>query len=435
VAKYKTSVVVLSVISGWLFAVTSVQAAAQYQILHAFSGPDGAYPSGLILDASGNLYGTGAGGGANGFGTVFRLTLGSDGKWAEKVLYSFCARPNCADGANPEANLLLDADGNLYGTTYQGGDSGKVCNDHSCGTVFQLTPNSNGTWTENVLHSFKNTGGDGYFPRATLIFDAAGSLYGTTTVGGNSYAGVGGGTVFQLTPNTNGKWAEKVLYRFCSQTNCADGVSPIVGVTLGTDGILYGTTYSGGEYESGTIFQLTQGTNGTWTEVVLHSFKGGADDGAEPAAGLIFDAKGNLYTTTVFGGPAACSFNGDGCGTIVEMTPGADGTWTERLLYAFYKPRYPEAGLTLDGDGDIYGTTQMGGGALGCYGVGCGTAFQLALSANGTWTEKVLHGFGLHQNDGRLLFTGLALDAAGNLYGTTSEGGKYGVGTVFQFTP
>src|SRR5271167_2273777 len=399
--------------------VTSTWAATNWKekVLHTFSdnGTDGADPeAGLIFDAAGNLYGTTYVGGAYGEGTVFELTPAAGGGWTERVLYSFCSQRSCTDGETPGAGLIFDAAGNLYGTT-SGGGTGTYF-----GTVFELTPTAGGGWMEQVLHSFN--GGDGYWPFAGLIFDAAGNLYGTTYVGG----AYGEGTVFELTPAAGGGWTERVLYSFCSQRSCTDGETPGAGLIFDAAGNLYGTTSGGGTGTYfGTVFELTPTAGGGWMEQVLHSFNGG--DGYWPFAGLIFDAAGNLYGTTYVGGAY-------GEGTVFELTPAAGGGWTERVLYSFCSQRSctdgetPGAGLIFDAAGNLYGTTS--GGGTGTY---FGTVFELTPTAGGGWMEQVLHSF--NGGDGYWPFAGLIFDAAGNLYGTTYVGGAYGEGTVFELTP
>ncbi len=417
---------VLAIIAATLF-VTSTWAAAQERVLLNFNGQDGRLPqAGLIFDAAGNLYGTTEGGGtgsncgAFGCGTVFELTPAAGGGWTETVLYSFGGSP---DGADPLAGLIFDAAGNLYGTTGAGGT-------YDYGTVFELTPAAGGGWTETVLHNFNYNVTDGYYPYAGLIFDAAGNLYGTTSQGGTY--GYGWGTVFELTPAAGGGWTEKVLHSF-PDYNGTDGTSPYAGLIFDAAGNLYGTTSQGGTYIfRGTVFELTPAAGGGWTETVLHSFGNGADADS-PQAGLIFDAAGNLYGTTVEGGTGSnCIF---GCGTVFELTPAAGGGWTEKVLYSFNANGtdgyYPYAGLIFDAAGNLYGTTRYGGTSSGCAPYGCGTVFELTPAAGGTWTETVLHNFG-NGTDGATPLAGLIFDAAGNLYGTTSSGGTYGYGTVFE---
>ncbi len=348
---------------------------------------------------------------------IFAVTLLVTSTWAstnwyEKVLHSF---GNGTDGYMPSTSLIFDAAGNLYGTTQYGGGA------NAYGTVFELTPAGGGNWTETVLYSFRS-GTDGAVPGAGLIFDAAGSLYGTTTAGGPN-----NGTVFELTPTAGEGWTEQVLYRFCSQANCADGQYPYGGLIFDAAGNLYGTTEFGGTNGYGTVFKLTPTAGGGWTETVLHSF-GSGTDGASPFVGLIFDAAGNLYGTTTYGGTY-------GVGTVFELTPTAGGDWLETVLYSFginglSDGGYPWAGLIFDAAGNLYGTTFYGGT------YNRGTVFELTPMSGGGWTETVLHSFNPNNGtDGFNPYAGLIFDAAGNLYGTAYYGGSYGGGTVFELTP
>jgi uncharacterized repeat protein (TIGR03803 family) len=335
-----------------------------------------------------------------------------------KVLYSF--KDNGTDGRAPIASLIFDAAGNLYGTTGAGGATNK-------GTVFEL---KHGAWAETVLHSFTGEP-DGWGPSAGLIFDAAGNLYGTTAAGGANNMG----TVFELTPVVGGTWTETVLYNFCPDRQCADGDSPRAGLIFDGAGNMYGTTFGGGAYNGGTIFQLVPGVNGTWTEVVLYSFDRIIGDGIDPSAGVIFDSSGNLYgTTSLYGHKPCCD-----AGTAFELTPGVGG-WTETLLYSFRLDDYnsgdePYAGLIFDASGNLYGTTSMGGAyRKPCGGAGCGTVFQLTPRVGGGWKQTELHSFG-KDKDGEAPQACVVRDSAGNLYGTTLDGGAYGYGTVFRLVP
>jgi uncharacterized repeat protein (TIGR03803 family) len=262
----------------------------QGKVLHTFTGGnDGGNPlAGLIMDAAGNLYGTTRGGGTNclGCGTVFKLAPTGDGTWKETVLYNFCSVANCADGEQPFAGLVSDSAGNFYGTTFTGGIG--TCAPEGCGVIFELTPIADG-WKETVLHSF--TGGeDGANPAASLVLDAAGNLYGTTAYGGatgencfHDLSGTGCGVAFQLTPTSNG-WKGAVLHTF---TGNRDGGNPLAGLTLDSSGNLYGTAASGGnvsdckefQYDGcGVVFELSAASSkGGWKEAVLHAFTGGVD--------------------------------------------------------------------------------------------------------------------------------------------------------------
>jgi uncharacterized repeat protein (TIGR03803 family) len=357
------------------------------QALYAFQGGnDGQYPyGGLIFDSSGNLYGTTEYGGrgactnpnGDGCGTVFELSPNGNGGWTETVLYSFQC---CTDGNFPYSGLIFDQTGNLYGTTLGGGT-------YNQGTVFELTPNPNGGWSETVLFSFSQ--GGGLAGPQGVIFDQKGNLYGTALEAGECGHYSNCGSVFEISPNPNGSWTGTVLYTF----QPSGGWGPSPGLVLDRVGNLYGTTFRGGSNGCsvdenggcGTVFQLSPNGSGGWTETNLYSFQG-ENDGGNPAAGLIFDQSGNLYGTTQLGGGTGCS--GAGCGTVFELSPIAGGAWTENVLYSFEgggDGSYPEAGLIFDKNGNLYGTTSVGGGS-GCAsygGSGCGTAFELSPDGGG----------------------------------------------------
>jgi len=299
--------------AGTVFDLTSTGGGGwKEKILHSFNsnGNDGFFPyASLIIDTSGNLYGTTYNGGGNsnlgsGCGAVFELTHKVRGGWKETILHTF--ENNGKDGCYPYAGLVLDASGNLYGTTSQGGGA------NGFGTVFELTKAHDG-WVEKLLHTFSFNDEDGFYPTAGLTFDSAGNLYGTTRSGGRSICETGCGIVFELSPTAGGSWMERILHTF-DRHGGADGYYPAGSLIFDAAGNLYGTTYSGGTYHiDGTAFELTPRTGGPgWTEKVLHSFDRG--DGDEPWGGLISDPKGNLYGTTYFGGTY-------GGGTVFEITP------------------------------------------------------------------------------------------------------------------
>lgn len=371
--------------------------AQSLSIVHAFSGgSDGANPlAGLAITAGGNLYGTTSAGGPSSAGTVFKIT----GKGTELVLHSFTGG---ADGANPQASPIMDALGNLYGTTLAGGASG-------AGTVFRITKKGK----ETVLYSFTGST-DGASPVAALTMDKLGNLYGTTTAGGAT----GNGTVFRLSPSKKkaGKWTEKVLYSFGQGS---DGATPVAGVTLDAKHNLYGTTSAGGSYRNGTVFQLQRSKSG-WTENILYNFQGG-NDGSVPYAGVILDHSGNLYGGATGGGTGAG-------GTIFELTP-SNGSWTFSVLYNIpgWSLSGPFRNLMMDAAGNLYGTTHCDGNYES------GTVYELTPSG-GTWTYTSLYVF-TGSNDGRFAYSNLVLDKQGNLYGTTGFGGVDGDGVVFQIKP
>ena len=328
-----------------------------------------------------------------------------------------------SDGTSPYGGLVFDAAGNLYGTAFWGYGGG--CMWHGCGSAFELTPNQDGTWAEQILFGFADWGPPGTWPASSLIFDAAGNLYGTAQQGGDTYAcnspyyATGCGVVFMLAPNPDVTWTESVPYTF---TGGSDGAYPFAAVIFDSSGNLYGTAPGGGSYGYGVVFKLTKNTDGTWSESVLHQFTG-EKDGANPYASLIFDAAGQLYGTTWAGGAY-------GFGTAFKLTPNTDGTWTEKVLHQFSNGAdgaNPHAGMVSDPAGNLYGTTANGGK------YGLGNVFKLWLGSDGIWRRRWLHQF-RGGKDGANPYASVALDAAGNLYGTTVNGGTYGVGTVFRLT-
>jgi uncharacterized repeat protein (TIGR03803 family) len=312
--------------------LTGTHAVAQQEIvLHNFdnNGKDGFGPvSGLIFDAAGNLYGTTEYGGTGsctgvfpGCGTVLELSPKPGGGWGEKILHNFVN--DGTDGTSPRAGLTIDAHGNLFGTTYYGGNgrSATCTGGGGCGTVFELSRLASGGWTEKVLHSFDQDG-DGILPAASLVFDAAGDIYGTTTSGGSAYYY---GTVFELTPIQNGVWGETLLHSFGS--NGRDASNPPSGVVFDATGNLYGSTSCGiGAF--GNVFELSPAAGGDWTEKLLHAFQRGLD-GDCPQGLLSVDTSGSLYGTTLYGGSSS------NYGTVFALSPQADGGWTEKILHRF----------------------------------------------------------------------------------------------------
>jgi len=383
--------------------VTSVAvscSAGTESVLYFFKGgaTDGQDPGGgLIMDGAGNLYGTTAGGGTNGYGTVFKINAAG----TESVVYSF--KGGTTDGDSPFGQLIMDSAGNLYGTTAGGGANGG-------GTVFEITP----AGTEHVLHSFVGGTTDGQQPIAGLVVDSAGNLYGTTEYGGTN----DDGTVFEITS----AGTERVLHSFVG--GATDGQQPIAGLVMDSAGNLYGTTSFGGESDDGTVFKI----DAAGTESVVYSFKGGTTDGKVPDAGVIMDSAGNLYGTTSMGGA-----NGDG--TVFEITAAG----TESILHSFdgypTDGQLPWAGLTMDSAGNLYGTTTEGGANDD------GTVFKVSAAG----TESILYSFKGGTADGQGPFSSLVIDGFGNLYGTTEgysyvtplngtpvSGSANGDGTVFK---
>ena len=349
----------------------------------------------------------------------------------ETVIYAFQGGEH---GANPQAGLIADAGGALYGTTAYGGSRSCPGNyGQGCGTVFELTPARRG-YTERVLHAFEARS-DGADPVAGLFVDATGEFYGSTFSGGTS----SNGTAFKLTPTGAGGYKEKVLHAFLCE-DCRggrDGGRPAAGFIADAGGALYSTTFDGGagcppnSEGCGTVFKLAPTSAGGFKETVLYAFEGGSD-GVAPLAGLIADATGALYGTTEGGGTPSSYC----CGTVFKLAPNKGG-YAESLLYVFRggsDGAYPPGGggLIADKSGALYGTTSQGGGDCSSSG-GCGIAFKLTPKKS-AYTESVICAF-RGGDDGSNPVGGLIADAAGALYGTTSAGGRSGAGTVFKLTP
>ncbi|MGA2736080.1 MAG: choice-of-anchor tandem repeat GloVer-containing protein [Bryobacteraceae bacterium] len=397
-------------------------------------------------------------------------------------LYSFAQQGG--HGWLPEGGVVVGPQGQLYGTTYYGGTYGY-------GTIFELAPpaSQGGAWTETVLHSFSDQGGDAY-PITGVSMGPGGALYGVAqTVSGSGLPFFG--AAFQLRPpsGTSTHWPESILYQFTGGTGGGDPEGPL---TVGPGQAIYGTTFSGGGAAIyGTVFRLTppatsggewtetvlwgfgggagqpsspQGTlavygdriygatknggisgagavfeltpptveGGSWTETTIYNFSGENGDGSTPAAGVVVDANGVLYGTTELGGEKPCGHNG--CGIVFSLTPPSapGGTWTETILHTFTGANgdgfEPLAGVILGPNGVLYGTTDQGGS-------GYGIAYELVPppAAGGTWTEVVLHSF--DGTDGSGLYAGLAMGTDGTLYGTAGYGGASNQGTVFSLVP
>jgi uncharacterized repeat protein (TIGR03803 family) len=380
--------------------VTTAAAKSREHVIYAFS--ECAFSTArLIADADGNLYGTTLDGGASQKGCIFEVSRDKNGVWTGTVLHSF----NGTDGFYPTAALVFDKLGNLYGTTVQGGVYG-------AGVAFELSPSSNGEWVETVLHNFGGAG-DGSAPESELIFDKDGNLYGTTSFGGQHR----GGTVFELSPSDGG-WTETILYSFFANIGGGGGDSPAGGVVMDGKGNLYGVTGWGG-HGAGTVYELSL-KDGIYKEHIIHSFSG--YDGAEPNSTLVMDVSGNLYGTTTYGGNADF-------GTVFKLTK-VGGKWTENVLLLLngndgYSPVGPVA---IDRDGNVYVAGQFGGLNAN------GSVLKLTPKLDGSWRETILHLFDFRAPngvDGARPYAGVTLDR-GQLFGTTSSGGIHYAGTVFR---
>jgi uncharacterized repeat protein (TIGR03803 family) len=412
-----------AVIAMLLLVIVAVFSTAQAQTLttiHTFTGtPDGSNPfQSNLLDVNGTLYGTTGFGGAFNFGTIFKID--STGK--ETILYSFTGG---TDGAQPSSGLIPDKSGNVYGTTFGGGDSSCVLlNLVGCGVVYRF-----GKGGLTVLHTFTG-GADGAWPQG-VILDAAGDVYGPTLFGGTSatcpFGAVGCGVIFKLTPQGT-TWKETELYSFQGGT---DGGEPNGFITMDAAGNIYGATIIGGNNADctsgpgcGVVFKLNKAGN----ETVLYTFTGGTD-GAGPSGDFLMDSAGNLYGTAYAGGDLSCSNNSSvGCGVVFEITPARK----EKVIHTFKGPdgANPSLGLTVDAKGNAYSTTLYGGSA------NFGAVFKLTSKG----VESVLYSFS-GGTDGAYPQSGVTLDASGNLYSNTVQGGDTscnspsGCGTVFKLVP
>jgi len=386
--------------------------------------------------------------------------------WASpryKVLHNFRTFGG-SDGSQPYGPPLLNRQGSLYGVTANGGGSG--CGGYGCGTLFELIPDGHSKWSEKILHDFQDNG-DGAWPQGNLVRDGSGDLYGTDQTddwkphgvfevspgsggwtlsliwtqgdapgllldaAGDLYGFFGGGGVDELSPSSNG-WVYTDLHDFCSAP-CYDGDDPVAPLTWDAKGNLYGTTIFGGNVPPkcsgsagcGTAFQMTPNGDGTWTYHVLHRFAEFKKDGAYPYAGLVVDASGNAYGATWAGGTY-------GNGTFYKLTSTKHGLWKETILYEFPNCKNgcgPNESLTMDKAGNLYGAEA---GGNDCYGYSCGVIYKFTPQKNGKWQYSVLHKFRWTNGSGPY---SVVLDDKGNIFGTTFGGGNYGYGVAFEITP
>lgn len=326
--------------------------------LYAFQGgSDGLFPvGGLAFDKHGNLFGTTAFGGTGTVasctkqcGTVFELSPDGSGGWQKKEVYQF---QGGLDGASPISGVVIDAAGNLFGTTSFGGANCSPFGQQGCGTVFELSPTSSG-WSETILHDFSHGNCSTCLttPQGGLLFDAQGNLYGTVSFGGPK----SGGAVFKMI-QSNGSWTYRVIHNFSGGN---DGLSPYGTLTFDSQGRLYGTTLAGGLFNDGTVFLLTLQPSGYWLNRVIHNFNG--TNGWGPFSGVVLDAAGNVYGTTGNGGGGTNCI--DGCGIAYKLTAVSSTSWKMSVLHRFSgldDGKFPNA-LFRDGVGNLFGTTNEGG--------------------------------------------------------------------------
>jgi len=405
----------------WIFAIACMAGVTQaqtYSVLHNFAGgTSGAYPyDGLTMDRAGNFYGTTYEGGTNGQGMVFKL-LKRNGSWVYLPIYSFRGGN---DGAYPYAGVTIGPDGNLYGTTSSGGQGAPAC-PGGCGTVYKLTPPANVCqrvscpWNETVIYNFFQSGVGLGDPWAGVIFDRSGNIYGTTTQGGTGGCpNPGCGAVYELIPS-GASWTAVVLYSF---TGHSDGAVPYAGLVQDPAGNLYGVSYYSGFFQGyGAIFELVS-NGGSWTERTLYDFQGGSD-GGNSFSTLNFDSAGNL-----FGGTSESNGNGL-TGVAFELSPSGNN-WNYSVIASFDGSLVQS--LSFDPAGNLYGATAFGGAH------GFGTVFKLSHSGGG-WTPTDLYDFDYQDNGAIGPWTWVAIDSAGNLFGTANGGGTGGAGVIWQIAP
>lgn len=408
----KTAALISLMTLAMVFTILPAAQAQTFDVLYSFTGGlDGASPWGqLAMDSAGNFYiGTQGGGNDSGSGAASKLKAGA-GSRVMQPLYDF----NGENGDGVQPQVMVASNGIVFGATQAGGGSS------GCGIVFQLRPGATSSttalapWNETILHTFEG-GNDGCNPFSPPIIDSAGNLYGTTADGGPNDDGV----VYELV-RSGQSYTEQILYTFSGP----DGIAPGAGLIADSSFTnLYGVTQVGGSRGFGTVFRLTK-DGAAWTETVLYDFHN-SSDGQQPQAGLAIDAAGNLFGATGLAGTG-------GGGTVFELVL-SGGSYTYQLLYSL-QCNYPSCigpylgYLTLDNAGNIYGTTLNEGAHT------YGSVWELTPSG-GSYTFTDLHDFSLGSADGGFPDGGVIRDAAGNLYGTTVDGGANGSGIIFQITP
>lgn len=408
-----------------MFAVAAV--GQTEQVLYSFGGSDGAAPLwGVIAGAKGTFYGTTTFGGPGGAGTVFKLTPGKSG-YREKTVHGF----DGTDGEAPQG-LVADKHGALYGSTFEGGSGAYGC-PGGCGVAFKLTPKGSG-FTFSVLYNFQGGTADAWEPFGVLVVDKKGSLYGVSNFG----CAENGGCVFKLTPGKSG-YTERIIYSFPNSSLPA-------GIAIDKKGSLYATTSYGGTGTCGggcgMVVKLTPSGSG-YDETVLYNFQDYTDANYPFAPPTIDESTGVIYGTTWFGG----TYNS---GTVFALTPSGSG-YEESIIHSFDGGGYgnPDgcilwAPVLLQSDGTLYGTTTLGGG--GCSGIGCGSVFELTPSGSG-YSFQYIYNFGEPINGAEPEWGALIANDKGDLFGTTRSGGSktscgdggpggaLGCGVVFEIVP
>jgi uncharacterized repeat protein (TIGR03803 family) len=407
---------------GWLMPPNSAFAYTQntlYSFCISGNCTDGSEPHDLAKDDMGNLYGTTFSGGAHGDGTVFQFAPGTGGY---KILYDFCSETGCADGKNPyRVKLVVDVNGNLYGTTMSGGSA--AFGDGG-GVIFELIRKKSG-WRYKILHTFcsKRDCKDGALPPVGLTYSgaSAGALYD----GVSPLFGLGAYSIFQIVPKEIGSthWKETVLHTFCQEANCSDGAMPGAPLYMDGAGNLYGTTEVGGQANWGTVFRLSPSGDGAYGYDVLYSFCAQANctDGGQPESGVVIDATGDLFGTAAGSGAGVT-----GPGTLFKLAPQERGSWQYTVLASFGGSNgSAPLNVILGANGDLLGTTYGGGSGKK------GTVFKFdgALQTIYNFCSEA------DCTDGARPVGGLIEDANGNLFGTTELGANHNSGTIYELSP
>ena len=428
-------VAVLSVLSSFSPAQT------KETVLHKFQGNSDGFDvrSGVVVDAKGDMFGTSFfGGGAAGAGIVYEMTPPATigGAWTETVIHRFSYH-DIGDGLSPWGGLAMDGDGDLFGTAWLGG----TCGSCGLVFELSPPATQGGTWAYQVIHDFIDDGLDGMNPQADLVIDAQGELFGTTSAGGAGGCVGGCGTVFELS-RSGGIWVDDILHSFPAHGNGFDASGGTGGsVTLDSAGNVFGTTREDG-LGLGTVFELARpAPGGRWRYRNIYSFSSEAD-GFDPEAGVAFDSRGNLYGTTNSGGVQGCYGVGCGTVFRLKMQPDGSWSHVILYAFrGTGDGGTPTASVIVGPDGVVYGTTQIWGTGNGCTGSGCGVAYSLTRPMRpGMWRQTVLHTF-LHGADGYVPYGELVFGPGGLIYGATEFGGKptcesgFGCGTVFSVTP
>jgi hypothetical protein len=444
-------------------AVSTVKAGTEtneYSFCSQTSCTDGYNAAFPLLRQGNKYYGTTDGGGANGSGGVVFRYNANNGNYA--VLYSFCATMSgstCTDGAEPAGPLIMDTNGNLYGTTQEGGT-------HNGGTVFELVKPASGPWTLTTLYDFcaSTSGGlclDGkrpvqglsYVGNGTSMYDGTSILYGTTYQGGNdSNSTTGWGTAFEIEPPVSGTlWQQKVIHSFCAScsttgSNFPNGFFPDGSFVVDGSGNIWGTTAAGGtNVNGGVAFELTPGADpwvNTWTDTTLYNFcwaNGTKCPDGESPNGVVMDSSGHLFGTTFEGGGGYPGFGG---GILFKLSNGScteGGTatfWCETVLHSFCPTmgcsdgEFPTYAPLMDGSGNLYGTNSQGGNA--------NNGGNVWDYNTGTSSFSTVYNFcpgGGSCTDGDFPDTGLIFDNAGDLWSVTGSGGAANDGVIFEVVP